>query len=79
MLENLRYMLYPYSPSFPIYFGCKFKPFVKQGYMSGGAGYVLSKAAVKRFVEEAIPNKNCRQDHDGAEDVEMGNSKHLVS
>lgn len=30
ILENLRYMLYPYSPSFPIYLGCKFKPFVKQ-------------------------------------------------
>lgn len=30
ILENLRYMLYPYSPSFPIYMGCKFKPFVKQ-------------------------------------------------
>ncbi|XP_055594162.1 glycoprotein-N-acetylgalactosamine 3-beta-galactosyltransferase 1-like [Uranotaenia lowii] len=72
VLENLRYMLYPYSASFPIYFGCKFKPFVKQGYMSGGAGYVLSKTAVKRFVEEAIPNQNCRQDHNGAEDVEMG-------
>lgn len=30
ILENLRFMLYPYSPSFPIYLGCKFKPFVKQ-------------------------------------------------
>lgn len=66
-------MLYPYSPSDPLYFGCKFKPFVKQGYMSGGAGYVLSREAVKRFVEEAIPNKSkCRQDGDGAEDVELG-------
>lgn len=30
ILENLRYMLYPYSPTFPIYMGCKFKPFVNQ-------------------------------------------------
>lgn len=30
IVENLRYMLYPYSPEFPIYFGCRFKPFVKQ-------------------------------------------------
>ena len=32
-----------------MYFGCKFKPYVKQGYMSGGAGYALSKEALKRF------------------------------
>lgn len=36
-------------------------------------GYVLSKEALRKFAEEAIPNKRkCRQDHGGAEDVEMG-------
>lgn len=73
IVENLRFMLSAYEPSDPIYFGCRFKPFVKQGYMSGGAGYVLSKEAVKRFVEKGIPDKEkCRQDHGGAEDVEIG-------
>lgn len=51
ILENLRYMLMPYSSNESIYFGCRFKPYVKQGYMSGGAGYVLSKEALRRFVE----------------------------
>lgn len=44
-------MLMPYKPNDPLYFGCRFKPYVKQGYMSGGAGYVLSKEAVRKFVE----------------------------
>ncbi|KAK4320648.1 hypothetical protein Pmani_008481 [Petrolisthes manimaculis] len=73
IVENLRYMLSPYSGTQPIWFGCRFKTYVEQGYMSGGAGYVLSREALRRFVEEAIPNpKKCRQDHGGAEDVEIG-------
>jgi len=31
IVENLRFMLLPHSPSEPVYYGCKFKPFVKQG------------------------------------------------
>lgn len=66
-------MLYPHLPETPIYFGCRFKPYVKQGYMSGGAGYVLSREALKRFIEISLPNKDlCRQDHGGSEDVEIG-------
>ncbi|XP_055923159.1 glycoprotein-N-acetylgalactosamine 3-beta-galactosyltransferase 1-like [Eupeodes corollae] len=71
--ENLRAFLYPYSTDSPVYFGCKFKPHVRQGYMSGGAGYVLSREALRRFVELAYPNKTiCRQNHGGSEDMEMG-------
>lgn len=36
-------------------------------------GYVLSEEAVRRFVVQGLPNQNCRQDNNGAEDVEIGN------
>ena len=66
-------MLSAYNTSEPIAFGHKFKKFIKQGFFSGGAGYVLSKEATKRFVEQGLSNSSiCRQDHGGAEDVEMG-------
>ena len=72
-MENLRYFLNGQNTSKPVYFGCKFKKYVKQGYMSGGAGYVLSREAVKRLVEIALPNKTlCSNSNRGSEDVEMG-------
>jgi hypothetical protein len=72
-MENLRHFLYAYSPDMPIYFGCKLKPFVTQGYMSGGSGYVLSREAVRRFSEEAITDDyKCWNGTEGNEDVEIG-------
>ncbi|XP_068121247.1 glycoprotein-N-acetylgalactosamine 3-beta-galactosyltransferase 1-like [Hyperolius riggenbachi] len=70
VVENLRLMLSSYTPDQPIYFGKRFKPFAKQGYMSGGAGYVLSKEAVNRFVE-GFRNGTC-QHTTSVEDLALG-------
>uniref|UniRef100_A0A1A8CB07 N-acetylgalactosaminide beta-1,3-galactosyltransferase n=2 Tax=Nothobranchius kadleci TaxID=1051664 RepID=A0A1A8CB07_NOTKA len=51
LVDNLRWVLSNHTPEEPIYFGKRFKPYTKQGYMSGGAGYVLSREALRRFVE----------------------------
>lgn len=65
--------MYQFSPNDPLYFGSRFLTRAKQGYMSGGAGYVLSREAVRRFVVDAIPNPViCRPKSYGFEDAEMG-------
>ncbi|XP_059489321.1 glycoprotein-N-acetylgalactosamine 3-beta-galactosyltransferase 1-like isoform X1 [Neocloeon triangulifer] len=58
IVENLRKMLLPYSPEDPIYFGSRFRRFTPDGFMSGGAGFVLSKEAVRRVVTEAFDGKH---------------------
>ncbi|XP_061203795.1 glycoprotein-N-acetylgalactosamine 3-beta-galactosyltransferase 1-B-like [Neopsephotus bourkii] len=50
VVANLRWLLAGRSPEAPLYLGKRFKPFVRQGYMSGGAGYVLSKGALRLLV-----------------------------
>ncbi|XP_037119356.1 glycoprotein-N-acetylgalactosamine 3-beta-galactosyltransferase 1 isoform X1 [Syngnathus acus] len=50
IVENLLYMLSALDPEKPFYLGRRFKPFLRQGYMSGGAGYVLSKEALRRYI-----------------------------
>ncbi|KAH8400591.1 hypothetical protein KR222_007554 [Zaprionus bogoriensis] len=75
-VENLRHMLYPYSPNMPIFFGFNYKLFnVEQknaSYMSGGSGYVLSREALRMFVHGLNDSSKCRQQDDSAEDVEAG-------
>ena len=72
IMENLRYFLSQQNYTQPVFFGHRFKPFLKQGYTSGGAGYVLSKEALRRYGETGFGNdKVCHEDW-GAEDLEIG-------
>ncbi|XP_061838338.2 glycoprotein-N-acetylgalactosamine 3-beta-galactosyltransferase 1 isoform X1 [Nerophis lumbriciformis] len=50
LVDNLRHMLSRLPSREPLYLGRRFRPFVSQGYMSGGAAYVLSKEALRRFI-----------------------------
>lgn len=70
IVDNLRWVLANHAPDEPIYFGRRFKPYTKQGYMSGGAGYVLSKEALRRFVE-GFRTKVCSHTT-SVEDLAMG-------
>ncbi|XP_067649035.1 glycoprotein-N-acetylgalactosamine 3-beta-galactosyltransferase 1-like [Haliotis asinina] len=69
ILENLRYFLTSQNKSEPVFLGHHLK--LKQGFNSGGAGYVLSKEALRRYGEKGHDPKLCRRDGSG-EDVAFG-------
>ncbi|OQV22943.1 Glycoprotein-N-acetylgalactosamine 3-beta-galactosyltransferase 1 [Hypsibius exemplaris] len=71
IMENMRFLLADYNPDTPLFFGSHLRRHVRHGYMSGGAGYVLSRAALRRFVEDGLEKHRCRN-VSFAEDVEMG-------
>ncbi|XP_068248139.1 glycoprotein-N-acetylgalactosamine 3-beta-galactosyltransferase 1-like isoform X2 [Palaemon carinicauda] len=71
IMENLRFWLHDKDPEEPLYYGCHFDVIVPQGYMSGGAGYILSRGALKAFVEAGMKNSTLAHSQ-GAEDVQMG-------
>ncbi|KAM3596980.1 uncharacterized protein V6R79_023868 [Siganus canaliculatus] len=70
VVENLRYTLSKYDTEKPLYLGRRFRPFVSQGYMSGGAGYVLSKEALRRFIK-GFQTGECTHTS-SIEDMELG-------
>jgi len=72
ILENLKDLLRNYNSEVPIQFGHRFK--YLGGYMAGGSGYVLSKAALRIFTTEVKERKICLDEGFkwGGEDVRMG-------
>ncbi|CAL8068828.1 unnamed protein product [Calicophoron daubneyi] len=73
IMENLRKLLMDQDPNEPFVMGKRFKPFAKQGYLSGGAGYVISRAGLQRIAEGLNTNSKCGTDHHTwAEDVVLG-------
>lgn len=73
VVENLRYMLYPYTSTDSIIFGYKKQsPDIRQGYMSKKA-YAISKAAINKIVEVgSVDAEKCRPDDQGGEEYELG-------
>ena len=70
IMENLRYFLSDKNSSAPVYYGMWLKAHLKQGFYSGGAGYVLSKEALRRFATQGKDAK-CKTDGE-TEDVDFG-------
>ncbi|UMM36488.1 hypothetical protein L5515_008632 [Caenorhabditis briggsae] len=50
-MDHLKEYLSTLDPMEPLYLGYRMKPFLKDGYNSGGPGYILSNAAVRIFAE----------------------------
>lgn len=75
IVENLKYFLSSKDTNAPTFFGHHFMSIIEGGYASGGAGYVLSKQALKRLAIDGTDDVICRQDG-GAEDVEIGKCLH---
>ncbi|XP_068140300.1 glycoprotein-N-acetylgalactosamine 3-beta-galactosyltransferase 1 [Drosophila tropicalis] len=73
ILENLREFLKGYTPKLPIYFGSKLQKHGDHDYITGGAGYVLSKSALRRFMTLGFYNSSICSDRSfGIEDVDLG-------
>jgi glycoprotein-N-acetylgalactosamine 3-beta-galactosyltransferase len=65
-------MLYQYNPDLSYYFGHRYKVSeLEEGYMAGG-GYILSRQAVKNFVQVAQTNPSQCFINGTVEDWEMG-------
>ena len=53
VMENLRHFLFHQNTSEPRFYGHTSYKFLEQGFPSGGAGYVLSREALRRFGSRA--------------------------
>ena len=71
IMENLRYFLSAQDHNLPVVFGQTFTQYMQQGYPSGGAGYVTSREALRRYGQRNNGTEGCKFDSD-AEDVAFG-------
>ncbi|XP_049872972.1 GATA zinc finger domain-containing protein 14-like [Pectinophora gossypiella] len=82
ILENLRYLLASYNTHEPIYLGRRYEHRTRRSsYMTGGAGYVLSLAALDLFVTKGINSTNhmCKEDDWGpSEDIDLGSCMEIL-
>ncbi|KJH40345.1 hypothetical protein DICVIV_13709 [Dictyocaulus viviparus] len=71
IMEHMYEYLATLDPTEPYYLGYTLRPYLKRGYNGGGAGYVMSRAAVKLFLKRSFFNRTiCPIDL--SEDVGIG-------
>ncbi|XP_070574402.1 glycoprotein-N-acetylgalactosamine 3-beta-galactosyltransferase 1-like [Ptychodera flava] len=73
IVENLRYLLSQHDPNKPSFLGhTLINRSLNLTFVSGGAGYALSRTALQRFVEcGVLDSHSCNKLNVGREDVEM--------
>jgi len=66
------YVLGEHDAQLPVYLGSIIQNYIPHGYTSGGGGYVISKPAVSKIIDEGTNvHANCAKD--GAiEDLDIG-------
>ena len=78
IMENLQFLLSHYDSTEPGYLGFHFAKMAEEnGFMSGGAGYVISNRALRKIMEfgilkDACPIKPNIDDPENSEDIEIG-------
>ena len=77
VVENLKYLLWHYDANKPGHLGFHFNKFVDSGYMSGGAGYVISNRGLRHLIERGYRKGLCeikfdKENPDYPEDVNTG-------
>ncbi|CAI4222751.1 unnamed protein product [Auanema sp. JU1783] len=71
IIEHLKEYLSSLDPNKPYYLGYILRPYLKNGYNAGGAGYVLSREALRQYNEFLYHNESLCPD-DIYEDVGIG-------
>ncbi|CAH8539504.1 unnamed protein product [Dicrocoelium dendriticum] len=73
IVDNLKLLLRKFNSSSPLLMGYTHKAFLPEGYPSGGAGYVLSRAALHLMVRGLKTVDDCSNNANiFAEDVKIG-------
>ena len=72
IMENLRHVLAHYDPQKAHYIGGMSAALLPHGYNGGGAGYTLSREALKLIVAEGHRSPTACRPHGDFEDLEMG-------
>lgn len=79
IVENLRALLRHHSPDDPFMLGYRWNVLCPGGFFSGGAGYLLSREALRRLVERAIDkHPSCPTKDEDQEDVKTSYCAKLV-